>query len=161
MRKWTVSWLVAWGLGCAGAAGPSGPGPLSGRWCDNDPEVGCYRFEGDIVVAEPVKTRHGTGKEMRGPFSIEGKKLFEAMAYGVPVLMSVPDGEATALLRAAGCGECLPPEDPRALAAALRRLQRDPERLAEYRARGLAAAPRYSRRTQAERLLGILEQVVG
>jgi len=86
-------------------------------------------------------------------------KLFEAMAYGVPVLMSVPDGEATALLRAAGCGECLPPEDAVALATAVRRLQRSPERLAEYRARGLAAAPGHSRKKQAERLLEILERV--
>jgi glycosyltransferase involved in cell wall biosynthesis len=88
-------------------------------------------------------------------------KLFEAMAYGVPVLMSVPDGEATALLRAAGCGECLPPEHPLALAAAVRRLRAAPEVLAEYRARGLAAAPEHSRRKQAERLMGILEGVVG
>jgi glycosyltransferase involved in cell wall biosynthesis len=88
-------------------------------------------------------------------------KLFEAMAYGLPVLMSVPDGEATALVRAAGCGECLPPEDPRALASAVRRLHGAPGLLAEYRARGLAAAPRYSRREQAERLLGVLERVTG
>ena len=88
-------------------------------------------------------------------------KLFEAMAYGVPILMSVPDGEATALLRSAGCGECLPPEDPLALATAVRRLRSAPELLARYRARGLAAAPRYSRRKQAERLLEILQGVAG
>lgn len=85
-------------------------------------------------------------------------KLFEAMAHGVPVLMSVPEGEATALVREQGCGVIIPPEDPAALAAAIRTLSRSPERLAELGARGLAAAPRYSRERQARRMLSVLEQ---
>jgi colanic acid biosynthesis glycosyl transferase WcaI len=85
-------------------------------------------------------------------------KLFEAMAHGVPVVMSVPEGEATALVREEGCGVVIPPEDPVALAAAIRMLVRSPERLAELGARALAAAPRYSRQHQAQRLLAVLEQ---
>jgi glycosyltransferase involved in cell wall biosynthesis len=84
-------------------------------------------------------------------------KLFEAMAHGVPVLMSVPEGEATALVREHGCGLVTPPEDPVALAAAIRALVRSPERLRELAARGLEAAPRFSRERQAERLIGVLE----
>jgi colanic acid biosynthesis glycosyl transferase WcaI len=87
-------------------------------------------------------------------------KLFEAMAHGVPIIISVPEGEATALVRETGAGLVVPPEQPAALAAAIRELMGAPERLGELRARALAAAPRFSRERQAERLLGVLERVV-
>jgi glycosyltransferase involved in cell wall biosynthesis len=86
-------------------------------------------------------------------------KLFEAMAHGVPVVMSLPEGEATALVREQGCGVVVPPEDPEALAAAIRTLSRSRARLNELRERALAAAPNFSRQHQAERLLRVLEQV--
>jgi colanic acid biosynthesis glycosyl transferase WcaI len=85
-------------------------------------------------------------------------KLFEAMAHGVPILISVPEGEATALVREHGCGIVTAPEDPVALADAIRALSRMPERLRELRARALDAAPKFSRERQAQRLLGVLEQ---
>jgi glycosyltransferase involved in cell wall biosynthesis len=85
-------------------------------------------------------------------------KLFEAMAHGVPVLLSTPEGEATALVREQGCGIVTPPEDPASLAAAIRALQSSRERLGELRARALAAAPQFSRERQAARLLGVLQQ---
>jgi colanic acid biosynthesis glycosyl transferase WcaI len=87
-------------------------------------------------------------------------KLFEAMAHGVPILISVPEGEATALVRETGAGLVLPPEDPAALAAAVLELMGARERLGELRARALAAAPRFSRQHQAERMLEVLERVV-
>jgi colanic acid biosynthesis glycosyl transferase WcaI len=85
-------------------------------------------------------------------------KLFEAMAHGVPVLLSVPEGEATALVREQGCGVVTPPEDPVSLATAIRTLRSSRERLSELRARALAAAPQFSRERQAERLLRVLQQ---
>ncbi len=85
-------------------------------------------------------------------------KLFEAMAHGVPVVMSLPEGEATALVREHGCGVITPPEDPEALAEIIRTLSRSGQRLSELRERALGAAPRFSRQHQAERLLTVLEQ---
>jgi colanic acid biosynthesis glycosyl transferase WcaI len=90
--------------------------------------------------------------------SVVPSKLFEAMAHGVPVLMSVPEGEATALVREQGCGVVTPPEDPIALAAAIRALVGSRERLRELGARALDAAPRFSRERQAERLIAVLER---
>lgn len=87
-------------------------------------------------------------------------KLFEAMAHGVPIVIAVPEGEATALVRDTGAGVVVPPEDPAALAAAISELQRAPERLGELAARALAAAPRFSRQHQAERMIEVLERVV-
>jgi glycosyltransferase involved in cell wall biosynthesis len=87
-------------------------------------------------------------------------KLFEAMAMGVPVLMSLPEGEATSLVCATGAGECVPPEDPLQMSVRIQALAGDPERLERMRKQGLAAAPCYSRETQALKMLGILERIV-
>jgi colanic acid biosynthesis glycosyl transferase WcaI len=86
-------------------------------------------------------------------------KLFEAMAHGVPVLIGVPPGEATAIVEQTGAGLVVPPEDPAALAGALRELLGARQRLVEMRARALAAAPRYSREQQAGRMLEVLSGV--
>ena len=62
----------------------------------------------------------------------------DAMAAGRPVLMAVR-GDAAALVREAGAGVCVNPEDPAALAAAVCDLSRlDPEALDEMGARGRA-----------------------
>jgi colanic acid biosynthesis glycosyl transferase WcaI len=92
--------------------------------------------------------------------SVIPSKLFEAMAHGVPIIISVPEGEATALVRETGAGLVVPPEDPAALSAAILELMGARERLGELRARALAAAPRFSREHQAERMLEVLERVV-
>jgi glycosyltransferase involved in cell wall biosynthesis len=61
-------------------------------------------------------------------------KLVEAMAAGRPVVAS-DLGRMGALVRAAGCGILVPPDDPTAHAAAIDRLLADP---AEMAARGAA-----------------------
>jgi glycosyltransferase involved in cell wall biosynthesis len=86
-------------------------------------------------------------------------KIFEAMATGTPVLMSVPEGEATRLVRTTGCGVLVPPEDPQAMADAIVRLEEDPGELTRLRAAGLAAASQYSRDKQAALMLLVLETV--
>ena len=86
-------------------------------------------------------------------------KLFEAMATGTPVLMSVPEGEATKLVRTTRCGVLVPPEDAHALAEAIVRLKEDPVERGRCRAAGLAAAFQYSRVRQAALMLHVLQSV--
>ncbi len=86
-------------------------------------------------------------------------KLFEAMGMGIPVLMSLPTGEATDIVRRTGCGVMVAPEDPIALADAVARLADTPGELARLRAAALAAAPAHSRDTQAHAMLEILKRV--
>jgi len=86
-------------------------------------------------------------------------KIFEAMAMGTPVLLSVPQGEATRLVRAAGCGIVIPPEDSQAMADAIVRLQQNPDERARFRAAGLAAASQYGRDKQAALMLHVLRMV--
>lgn len=88
-------------------------------------------------------------------------KIFEAMAMGVPIVMSLPDGEATSIVRRTGAGVCVAPEDPRALADAIGELADDAQRIAQLRGAALKAAPDFSRDTQAERMLVILRSVAG
>lgn len=88
-------------------------------------------------------------------------KLFEAMGMGVPVLMSLPEGEATAIVKRTGCGVCVPPEDPRAMADAVLVLAADAERMAALRSASAAAAPEYSRDRQAGRMVEVLQGVAG
>ena len=78
---------------------------------------------------------------------------------GVPVLMSVPEGEATRLVRATGCGDVVRPEDSQAMADAIVRLAQDPGERARFRASGLAAASEYTREKQAALMLHVLEAV--
>jgi len=86
-------------------------------------------------------------------------KLFEAMGMGVPVLMSLPEGEATAIVKRTGCGVCVPPEDPRVMADAVLALAADAERMAALRSASAAAAPEYSRDRQAGRMVEVLQGV--
>jgi len=87
-------------------------------------------------------------------------KIFESMGMGVPILMSLPEGEATALVRTTGCGVCVPPENPLAMAQAIAGLADDDARLAQLRAAASAAAPHFSRDTLAMAMLQVLQRTV-
>lgn len=85
-------------------------------------------------------------------------KLFEYLAMERPVLLGVA-GEAADLIAAAGAGECVPPEDARALAEAIRRLSKDRARLAEMGKRGRAyVLEHYDRRALAARYRALLQE---
>jgi len=86
-------------------------------------------------------------------------KLFEAMGMGVPVLMSLPEGEATGIVQRTGCGVCVAPEDPRAMADAVLALASDAERMSALRSAAAAAAPAYSRERQAGRMVEVLAAI--
>jgi colanic acid biosynthesis glycosyl transferase WcaI len=86
-------------------------------------------------------------------------KLFECMGMGIPVLMSLPRGEATVIVETTGCGIVVPPEDPQALAAVIESLVSDPERLKMLHHASAAAATSYSRETQARRMLEVLNRI--
>jgi len=73
-------------------------------------------------------------------------KMLEAMAAARPVILAAR-GEAARLVEAEGCGIAVPPEDPRALAAALTALAADPAGRAAMGAAGRRAAERDFGRT--------------
>ncbi len=86
-------------------------------------------------------------------------KIFESMGMGVPILMSLPEGEATRIVRETGAGVCVPPEDPAAMAAGIVELAEHPNRVAALRAAARAAAPQFSRDRLAMRMADILARI--
>jgi glycosyltransferase involved in cell wall biosynthesis len=85
-------------------------------------------------------------------------KLFEAMAAGRPLVLAA-EGESADLVRHAGAGVVVAPEDPVALAAALTDLARLPEQeLREIGARAAGAATGFDRRAMVDSWLELLEQ---
>jgi glycosyltransferase involved in cell wall biosynthesis len=86
-------------------------------------------------------------------------KIFESMGMGVPLLMSVPEGEATAIVKATGSGLCVQPESPHAMADAIRELAGNPEQMLKLRRSAEAAAPQFSRDALATRMLLIMQKV--
>jgi glycosyltransferase involved in cell wall biosynthesis len=86
-------------------------------------------------------------------------KLLEALAAARPIVLSAR-GEAADLVRAAGSGVVVAPEDPPELAAALVALARDSGRRREMGMRGRACAEaRFDRRASVERWAALLRRV--
>jgi glycosyltransferase involved in cell wall biosynthesis len=86
-------------------------------------------------------------------------KMIDFMAVGKPILLSAR-GEAARILELAGAGIAVPPEDPAALAEAVRRLAVDPAGSAEMGRRGRDFAARRLRSVQAVRLEELLLDIV-
>jgi glycosyltransferase involved in cell wall biosynthesis len=120
------------------------------------------RYHGTVDRAGKIRFLHGldvlsvpaTYDEPKGIF------LFEAMANGVPVVQP-RRGAFTEIVEKTGGGLLVPPDDPAALARALRSLADDPGRRRELAARGLAGVrEHYDVARMADRALEVYEEVV-
>lgn len=98
----------------------------------------------------------GPGMEM-----VMTSKIFPYLATGRPVVAAVPpDGVAAGLVREAGAGAVVPPDEPDALAAAIRRaLGGSPEHAPDALARRREALRPYAWPVLAERLADLLRSV--
>lgn len=86
-------------------------------------------------------------------------KMFDAWACGCPTLITI-SGEARRVLERAGAGFFVEPEDPAAMATAIRRWHRSPDALREMGQRGRQFVEQhYSRQAQARQLVRLLEAV--
>lgn len=85
-------------------------------------------------------------------------KLFECMAMGLPILHGVA-GESAEIVEREGVGIVFEPENAEALKDHILALVAAPERLREFRQRGLEAAQRYDRSALAAGMLRTLEDV--
>lgn len=87
-------------------------------------------------------------------------KIFECQAMGVPIVMSLPTGEATGIVESTGCGVTVPSESPELLASRILELSKDPTKMNELKANSLAAADEYSRSKQARKMLTTLQEAI-
>jgi colanic acid biosynthesis glycosyl transferase WcaI len=84
-------------------------------------------------------------------------KIFEAEAMGLPLLLAAPEGEASTIVLNDKAGLHVAPEDPDALATAVRQLENDRVLCQTFASAALAAAPDHSRETQAREMLDVLQ----
>jgi colanic acid biosynthesis glycosyl transferase WcaI len=82
-------------------------------------------------------------------------KLFEVLAAGRPAIVAAR-GEAAEMIRSAGAGLAVAPEDPGALAEAFRRLQERPEESVQMGRRGRAHARLFGRDAAVDRWYELL-----
>lgn len=80
-------------------------------------------------------------------------KMFEAIGMGLPIVLVAPKGDASEVVQNEQIGVWIPPENPTALSTAISHLKSNPELLSGFRKRSTAAAPRYTRKRQAELVL--------
>ncbi len=88
-------------------------------------------------------------------------KVFDYMAASKPVVLAI-DGVVREVVDAAGCGVFAQPGDAQALADAIVALAKDPARSHEMGLAGRAYIEKhFDRAALAEKLVGILEEMVG
>jgi colanic acid biosynthesis glycosyl transferase WcaI len=88
-------------------------------------------------------------------------KLYSILAAGRPVLaVAAPESDAARIVCESGCGIAVDPDDPTAVARAIRELRNDPARLAEMGRRARETARKYARVTELQKFAGIIEEAV-
>jgi glycosyltransferase involved in cell wall biosynthesis len=88
-------------------------------------------------------------------------KLYSTLAAGRPVLaVADPKSDAARIVCESGCGLAVDPDDPAAVAAAIRTLRNDPARLAEMGRRARETANKYARVKELQKFAGIIEEAV-
>jgi len=84
--------------------------------------------------------------------SVIPSKIFECMATATPMILSIPEGEATRLAEHWECGVAVQPENPDELAEMIRSLADNPDRRRKMGDAARNAATSFSRPQQAKRM---------
>ena len=85
-------------------------------------------------------------------------KLYSILAAGRPIMViAPPESDAARIVIESGCGVAADPDDPGAVAAAIRELRAQPARLAEMGHRARETAAKYARVNELERFVAIVE----
>ena len=86
-------------------------------------------------------------------------KLYSILAAGRPVLaVAAATSDAARIVVESGCGLAADPDDPAAVAAAIRELRGDPSRLAEMGRRARETAKKYATVNELRRFTEIMEE---
>jgi glycosyltransferase involved in cell wall biosynthesis len=85
-------------------------------------------------------------------------KLYSILAAGRPILaVAPPESDAARIVVESGCGVAADPDNPAAVAAAIRELRAQPARLAEMGRRARETATKYARVDELQRFVAIVE----
>jgi glycosyltransferase involved in cell wall biosynthesis len=78
------------------------------------------------------------------------------MGMGLPVIMALPDGEATTLVKQYNCGVVIQPEDAEQLTKTIIELKENSDQLYKYKQSSLKASLEFSRDVKANEMLELL-----
>ena len=84
--------------------------------------------------------------------SVIPSKIFESMGMGIPILIGVPDGEATAIVRDSNAGIVIEPESADAIVHSILRLTNNPLELIQFQKNSLLAANKFDRKNLAKEM---------
>ena len=87
-------------------------------------------------------------------------KIFESMAMKLPIIISVPEGESTEIIRDTKSGLIVPPEKPDKISEAILKLEKDIDLYSGLAVNSLLAAKKFNRKTLALEMLSHVEEVV-
>lgn len=92
--------------------------------------------------------------------SVVPSKMFEYMAVKTPVIMSVPEGEATKIVKKYNCGVLCDPDSPENLAESIMYLFNNRNKLEDYGDNGCKAVmEKYNRGAFASKYLDLIEAI--
>ncbi|HIF9339308.1 TPA: glycosyltransferase family 4 protein [Photobacterium damselae] len=86
-------------------------------------------------------------------------KIFECMGMGIPTIMSVPEGEATAIIRDTHSGIVVESENVEQISQAILKLYTDQTLYSELRRSSIEAGPKFSRDLMAQDMLDMLSSI--
>ncbi|WP_434143870.1 glycosyltransferase family 4 protein [Photobacterium leiognathi] len=87
-------------------------------------------------------------------------KIFECMGMGIPTIMSVPEGEATAIIKDTASGLVVESENVEEIKKAILKLYNDTDLYNEIRLSSINSAKLFSRDVMASKMLSIFSKVL-
>ena len=87
-------------------------------------------------------------------------KIFESMAMGLPIIISVPEGESTDIIRTQKVGLVIPPENSNSFVKAILKLEKDEDLYRDLADHSLLAASKFNRKILALEMLSHIEELV-
>jgi len=91
--------------------------------------------------------------------SVIPSKIFECMALGVPLILSLPEGEASQLVQKHNIGLTVQPEDPDEMASAILKLYENPDLMQSFSVNSRRASKLFSRKAMAVKMLDVFNGV--
>lgn len=87
-------------------------------------------------------------------------KIFESMAMKLPIIISVPEGESTEIIRREKVGLVIPPENPNRLAEALLNIKNNNDMYSTYATNSFLAAKKFNRKKLSIEMLSYIEDEI-
>ena len=87
-------------------------------------------------------------------------KIFESMAMKLPIIISVPEGESTEIIRREKVGLVIPPENPNRLAEALLNIKNNNDMYSTYATNSFLAAKKFNRKKLSIEMMSYIEDEI-